>query len=67
MEVEVNQLNLLDHTVHQAATFFGDVLPEFDHLPESLPKGGKLGEGSGASHLDVVALGVQRLEAAIDV
>ena len=67
MQVEINQLDLLDQTLHQLATLLNDILPELDHLSETLPEGNKLGEGGRAGHLDVVALGTQWLEAPIHV
>ena len=53
--------------LHQLATLLYDILPELDHLSETLPKGDKLGEGGRAGHLDVIALGTQWLKATIHV
>ena len=67
MQVEINQLDLLNQSLHQFATLLYDIFPELDHLPETFTKGDKLGEGGRAGHLDVVALWTQWLKAPIHV
>ena len=39
VQVEVNQFDLLDQTVHQAAALLDGLLPKLDHLSQSLAQG----------------------------
>ena len=36
VQVEIDEFNLLNEAMHKTATFLSNVLPKFDHFPETL-------------------------------
>lgn len=67
VKVEIYELHLLDHAVQKPSALLRYIFPELNHFSQTLSESNQFGEGGCASHLDVKALGVEWLKAAIDI